>query len=408
MTIDAELYAIFSKVAYTSSQSALNTALNGTIYNVGWTVLSIDGGYDGMQAVAYGLDSDGDEIYEEIVIAYRGSDSGVDWGVSDLQIALGQVPSQLSDALAFYDLIEDEASTSDETTITITGHSLGGSLAEMIGALDDYKDVNVDTYNSYGTQHLLDDLSRQGEKLSSDYSNINNYGDGEDLVYRASDHIGNDHSVNSDTSDWDILDDTNNHGGDGLKNDHMFDNLKDKNLDDFDDEEIDDLGLNDLKDNSSNPKKGLKDHLKDLLRDLLGDDLLDDLKDLFDDAEKAPPVRYDPIVFDLNGDGVETTTVKNGVFFDYENDGFAEATGWVGYGDAILVKDKDLSGTIDNENELVTDLSHYDANGDGVINSNDDSDGVGSVVADGLTLSGGKSVNIIKFDFVTLNKGKVA
>ena len=35
------------------------------------------------------------------------------------------------------------------------------------------------------------------------------------------------------------------------------------------------------------------------------------------------------LVVDLDGDGVETTTVENGVYFDQDNNGFAEKTFWV-------------------------------------------------------------------------------
>jgi hypothetical protein len=93
--------------------------------------------------------------------------------------------------------------------------------------------------------------------------------------------------------------------------------------------------------------------------------------DDWDNGEGAGDKPHDPIIFDLDGDGIETTTIDNGTFFDYENDGFKEATAWVGDDDGILVEDKDLSGTIDNESELVTDLSTYDTNSDGIINSSD-------------------------------------
>jgi hypothetical protein len=35
------------------------------------------------------------------------------------------------------------------------------------------------------------------------------------------------------------------------------------------------------------------------------------------------------LVLDLDGDGVETKHVDNGVFFDIDNDGFDEKVGWV-------------------------------------------------------------------------------
>lgn len=53
------------------------------------------------------------------------------------------------------------------------------------------------------------------------------------------------------------------------------------------------------------------------------------LQTLFTEAEEAEVPR-DPLLIDLDGDGIETTTVENGVYFDHESDGFAEKTAWVG------------------------------------------------------------------------------
>ena len=36
-----------------------------------------------------------------------------------------------------------------------------------------------------------------------------------------------------------------------------------------------------------------------------------------------------PLLIDLNGDGIEIITIQNGVYFDHENDGFAESSSWV-------------------------------------------------------------------------------
>jgi len=309
---------------------------------------------------------------------------------ADYQMSHGEVPDQFNSAKDFMQNLKasDGSSITTDQIQSITGHSLGGSLAEMIGALKDYKDVNVDTYNAYGVDHLLDDLAKK-EKLSNDYSNINNYGDGEDLVYRSSDHIGNDHSVNPDTSDWDILDDAKKQGdGNGWKDDHMFDNLRNKKLSDFIDKKIDDLGLHDLNNNSDYSKKGLKDHLKDLLRDLMGDDLFEDL---FHQAEAAtnpiPGIWRDPLLVDLDGDGIETTTVQNGTYFDHGNDGFAESSAWVGSDDGVLAFDKNNDGVINDGGEIFGDnyvlsngqkattgfqaLADLDSNLDGVIDSSD-------------------------------------
>ncbi|MDP1615401.1 MAG: hypothetical protein Q8L68_06355, partial [Methylococcales bacterium] len=59
-----------------------------------------------------------------------------------------------------------------------------------------------------------------------------------------------------------------------------------------------------------------------------------------------------PIILDLNNNGIETTGVKQGAYFDHANDGFAEQTGWVGANDGLLVRDINGNGEIDNGSEL--------------------------------------------------------
>ena len=93
------------------------------------------------------------------------------------------------------------------------------------------------------------------------------------------------------------------------------------------------------------------------------------------------------MLIDIDGDGIETTSVENGVYFDQENDGFAEKSAWVGKDDGVLAYDKNNNGRIDDGNELFGDsyvktdgtlatsgfdaLSDLDSNGDGIINSED-------------------------------------
>lgn len=59
-----------------------------------------------------------------------------------------------------------------------------------------------------------------------------------------------------------------------------------------------------------------------------------------------------PLIIDIDGDGIETTTVTAGVHFDHDNNGFAEKTGWVGKDDGLLVRDINGNGQIDNGTEL--------------------------------------------------------
>nr|WP_301293475.1 calcium-binding protein [Pseudomonas sp. GGS8] len=66
----------------------------------------------------------------------------------------------------------------------------------------------------------------------------------------------------------------------------------------------------------------------------------------------------DPLVLDLNGDGVRLTDyLSNPVLFDVDNDGGSlEETGWVSAQDGIVVVDRNNNGKIDNISET---LSEY-------------------------------------------------
>lgn len=97
--------------------------------------------------------------------------------------------------------------------------------------------------------------------------------------------------------------------------------------------------------------------------------------------------RRDPLIFDLDGNGIQTLGVNNGAFFDHDGDGFAEATGWVAPGDGLLVWDRNADGIINDGRELFGDqtllsdgtlagngfqvLVEHDDNGDGKIDVSD-------------------------------------
>ncbi|MEO6676801.1 MAG: calcium-binding protein [Pseudomonas sp.] len=115
----------------------------------------------------------------------------------------------------------------------------------------------------------------------------------------------------------------------------------------------------------------------------LNDKLIKNLKDAFATAETT----RSPIVLDLDGDGIETIGLNDGVHFDHDGNGFAEATGWVAKDDGMLVWDRNANGTIDNGKELFGNntllaagekasngflaLASVDGNNDGVIDDRD-------------------------------------
>jgi hypothetical protein len=68
--------------------------------------------------------------------------------------------------------------------------------------------------------------------------------------------------------------------------------------------------------------------------------------------EPAGLGRVDPLAFDLDGDGIETTGLDNRIVFDHNADGVRNGTGWVNADDGLLVLDKDGNGSIDSGREL--------------------------------------------------------
>jgi len=105
---------------------------------------------------------------------------------------------------------------------------------------------------------------------------------------------------------------------------------------------------------------------------------------------KVNLVNTDPIVVDLDGDGIETVSASEGVTFDIDGDGVKEQTGWVAPDDGLLAADLNGNGSIDNVDELMSPsfnyenvnpgdltssadvLALYDENKDGMISSEDE------------------------------------
>jgi Ca2+-binding RTX toxin-like protein len=95
-----------------------------------------------------------------------------------------------------------------------------------------------------------------------------------------------------------------------------------------------------------------------------------------------------PLVLDLNDDGVTSTVLESSnAYFDYDGDGDRDHTAWAQSGDAILAKDLNGDGLINDGGELFGDftklsdgslakdgyeaLKQYDSNSDGTIDKND-------------------------------------
>jgi hypothetical protein len=71
-------------------------------------------------------------------------------------------------------------------------------------------------------------------------------------------------------------------------------------------------------------------------------------------AGGTTPPRRDPLVLDLDSDGIETTSTRDStvILFDHDADGVKTGTGWVKPDDGWLVLDRNGNGTIDSGREL--------------------------------------------------------
>ena len=74
-------------------------------------------------------------------------------------------------------------------------------------------------------------------------------------------------------------------------------------------------------------------------------------------AKNWVPPRRDPLVLDLDGNGITTSAINPAapILFDQDGDGTLTATGWIGAGEAIVVRDLNGNGLIDSGRELFGD-----------------------------------------------------
>ena len=113
---------------------------------------------------------------DKVVIAIRGTDMGRGRselgkdGINDLNLSIKGIPAQYADAEKFYSEIKK---TFPNQEIIFTGHSLGGSLSQILGSQFGEKAV---TFNAFGV----------GDTYSPKFKytkNIVNYGNSKDIVF---------------------------------------------------------------------------------------------------------------------------------------------------------------------------------------------------------------------------------
>ncbi|MCZ2498390.1 hypothetical protein GN316_16640 [Xylophilus sp. Kf1] len=180
MTFKSTDYALLAQDSYNHRDPRKEVVLGGVEYKI---FDRADNPRTGFQATAYQRTDTG-----EVVIAYRGTefdreplrDGGVDAGM-----ALAGVNAQGGDAKAFTQRVLSHAKADAQENgkpfnVTVTGHSLGGTLAQ----LEAHKfGLKGETFNAYGAAGLIHGVPAGGHQV------INHVRAG-DVVSAASSHFG--------------------------------------------------------------------------------------------------------------------------------------------------------------------------------------------------------------------------
>lgn len=180
MTMGTEDYAVLAKDTYHKPEIDKDIELHGVHYQA---IDYMDDPITGFQATAYQrMDT------QEVVIAFRGTefdrqpirDGGVDVGM-----VLTGVNAQTPDALAFTQRIIDRVKVLEQRNeqtipVTVTGHSLGGTLAEITASRFG---LHGETFNAYGAAGLLQGIPEGGHQVIDHVRAT-------DLVSSASPHFG--------------------------------------------------------------------------------------------------------------------------------------------------------------------------------------------------------------------------
>ena len=131
----------------------------------------------------------GEAFYKngQVVIAMRGTDEAVnDLIKEDIgHLAMKKLPNQYTDAQKFYEKVRKDF---PNYKIIFTGHSLGGSLAQLMSNKTGHETI---TFNAYGVRDIL-----QGN-VRDNITNIRNYGNINDTVFMSNidNQLGNSYII---------------------------------------------------------------------------------------------------------------------------------------------------------------------------------------------------------------------
>jgi len=187
MTVGTREHADLANDAYKDRSSHLDkdpVSIGGVKYGI----LAVANKSSGYQGTAYQRLDTG-----EVIIAHRGTESIKD-AVTDVGMALHGRNNQIDEAIAFtQSAIEAARKTQPKylnpIAFSTTGHSLGGTLAELTAAK--FK-LPAETFNAYGPADLKD-LQRWDIDVDARHANIVNHMRATDVVAAGGHHFGEVH-----------------------------------------------------------------------------------------------------------------------------------------------------------------------------------------------------------------------
>ncbi|HWX65262.1 MAG TPA: XVIPCD domain-containing protein [Rhodanobacter sp.] len=160
MTTATDTYALLAQDSYKDHQLSQIVSIAGIDYKILDQTSDPVTGYQGVAYQRVGTD--------DIVIAHRGTEQIVRDGVlTDGGMVLTGMNLQTPDAMAFTRRVLDEAKADAEANhrplnVTVTGHSLGGTLAEITASRFG---LHGETFNAYGAAGLLQDIPKGGNQV---------------------------------------------------------------------------------------------------------------------------------------------------------------------------------------------------------------------------------------------------
>lgn len=188
MSIDAAEYARLSDDSYNdrSKEFASRDPVTLKGSNVQYTVLAVaNNPKTDYQGTAYRRVDTG-----EVIIAHRGTEPNSKDAKTDAGMVFNGRNSQLDDAVQFTEramaIAQKVAGKDSPLSVSLTGHSLGGTLAEIIAAKHG---VHAETFNAYGPKDLTQ-LGRYGVDVKAPHPNIVNHVRATDVVAAGGPHLG--------------------------------------------------------------------------------------------------------------------------------------------------------------------------------------------------------------------------